>query len=230
MQSFRIIVSLSCISLILFGFQNCSPMSTKVGELPSASSDTALGEINAPPSRDVSAPSVMIDSPTANTMISGTVTISAVAVDDSGVRGVQFFIDGAAFGAEDTSPPFSISWDTTTVTSRSYTLGARARDAAGNIAQSAEVVITVDNRPPSDTTAPVVSITSPAANANVNGTINLTATATDNVAIAGVQFFIDGSPVGAEDTSSPYSVSFNTTTVQNGNRSLTARARDNFSE
>src|SRR5436190_1071820 len=76
-----------------------------------------------------------------------------------------------------------------------------------------------------DLTAPTVSITAPAAG-NVSGTINVTATATDNIGVTGVQFLLDGANLGAEDVSSPYSISWNTVTATNGNHTLTARARD----
>ncbi len=67
-----------------------------------------------------------------------------------------------------------------------------------------------------DTTAPTVNISSPAAGATVSAVINLTANASDNVAVAGVQFFLDGNPIGTEDTTAPYSISWNTTRVVNG--------------
>src|SRR5262249_1673807 len=43
---------------------------------------------------------------------------------------------------------------------------------------------------------------------------------------AGVQFLVDGAPVGAEDTTAPYSLAFDTTTFANGNHAFAARARD----
>ena len=76
-----------------------------------------------------------------------------------------------------------------------------------------------------DTQAPAINITAPAAG-NVSGTINVTANASDNVGVVGVQFLLDGVNLGAEDITSPYSVSWNTLTVTNGNHNLTARARD----
>ena len=72
---------------------------------------------------------------------------------------------------------------------------------------------------------PIVSITAPAAG-NVAGTISVTANASDNVGVVGVQFLLDGSNLGSEDLASPYSVSWNTLTSINGNHTLTARARD----
>ena len=78
----------------------------------------------------------------------------------------------------------------------------------------------------SDTTPPSVSITAPVANATVSNTITVTATASDNVGVADVQFQLDGVNLGAVLTSAPYSISWNTTTVANGTHTLTAIAHD----
>ena len=80
--------------------------------------------------------------------------------------------------------------------------------------------------PPPDTTAPTVSITSPGEGATVSGTIPVTAGASDDVGVAGVQFKIDGFNLGGEVTSPPYKVSAFTTTTSNGAHILTAVARD----
>lgn len=77
-----------------------------------------------------------------------------------------------------------------------------------------------------DTVAPTVSLTAPNGGATVSGSVQVTAQADDNVAVTGVQFLLDGSPLGAEDTTSPYAVSWDTTTATNGSHVLTARARD----
>ena len=77
-----------------------------------------------------------------------------------------------------------------------------------------------------DITPPSVSITSPSASATVSGTINITANASDNIGVSGVQFKLDGSNLSFEDTFAPYSVSWDTTTASNGSHTLTAVARD----
>jgi hypothetical protein len=77
-----------------------------------------------------------------------------------------------------------------------------------------------------DATAPTVAITSPGPGATVSGAVTITATALDNVSVAGVQFKLDGVNLSSEDTSSPYSVSWNTLAAQAGTHSLTAVARD----
>ncbi len=77
--------------------------------------------------------------------VSGTVAVSATAADNVGVAGVQFQLNGANLGAEDTSAPYSVSWDTTTVANGTYALTAIARDAAGNKTTSSAVSVSVSN-------------------------------------------------------------------------------------
>jgi hypothetical protein len=77
-----------------------------------------------------------------------------------------------------------------------------------------------------DTTAPTVSVTAPSNGATVSGNTTVSTNASDNVAVAGVQFKLDGSNLGSEDTSSPYSISWNASLASNGSHSLTAVARD----
>ena len=81
---------------------------------------------------------------------------------------------------------------------------------------------------PADTAPPTVAISAPTAGATVSGsTVTISATASDNVGVVGVQFKLDGVNLGAEDTTAaPYSVSWNTTTAVNGPHTLTAMARD----
>gem|GEM_PF-698801 len=78
----------------------------------------------------------------------------------------------------------------------------------------------------SDTTPPTVSITFPANNAQVNDIITVTADAADNIGVAGVQFLVDSTNVGAEDGTPPYGLSWDTRTATNGAHTLMARARD----
>ncbi|KKW28377.1 MAG: Fibronectin type III domain protein [Parcubacteria group bacterium GW2011_GWA2_52_8] len=105
-----------------------------------------------------------------------------------------------------------------------YHYRVKSRDAAGNLVTSGDFTLTTAAT--ADTTTPTVSISAPAANATVAGTINVTANAYDNIAVGGVQFKLDGANLGSEDTSSPYSASWNTTTATNGSHILSAVARD----
>ncbi len=177
------------------------------------------------PPADSSAPTVALTGPAAGSTVSGTVSITATASDNVGVSGVQFRVNGANQGSEDGSAPYSISWNTTTVANGTYTLTAVARDAAGNVATSAAVTVTVQNQVV-DTTPPVASVASPADGSTVSGTVTIMAAASDNVGVAGVRFRLDGTNLGAEDTTAPYSVNWNTTTATNGPHAVTVIARD----
>jgi len=72
-----------------------------------------------------------------------------------------------------------------------------------------------------DTTAPTVS----ASETGTSGTITLSATASDNVGVTRVEFYVDGT-LKATDTSSPYSTTLDSTTLTNGSHTLVARAYD----
>ena len=56
--------------------------------------------------------------------------------------------------------------------------------------------------------------------------MTVSATAADNTGVVGVQLILDGTNLGAEDTVSPYSFSWNTTTTADGSHVLTALTRD----
>jgi glucose/arabinose dehydrogenase len=77
-----------------------------------------------------------------------------------------------------------------------------------------------------DPTPPMVNITVPANGAAVQSIVTVTASASDNVGVAGVQFQVDGTDAGAEDTQSPYTFQWDTRSAANGAHTLTARARD----
>jgi thermitase len=83
----------------------------------------------------------------------------------------------------------------------------------------------VSGAPAPDTAPPSVSFTSPSSGGNVSGTVTLQVSASDNVAVSSVSFSVDGVHQGS-DTSSPFSYSWNTTTVTNGSHTLSATATD----
>jgi hypothetical protein len=190
-----------------------------------ADRDAPISGGSPPPPSDTTAPTVSLTSPGAGTTVSGSVTVAANAADNVGVVGVQFKLDGANLGTEDTASPYSTTWNTTTATNGSHTLTAVARDAAGNTTTSTSVTVTVSNSTP-DLTPPTVSVTAPTSGSTISGSQALTATAADNVGVVGVQFKLDGANLGTEDTASPYSITWNTATSANGSHTLTAVARD----
>ena len=102
----------------------------------------------APLSGDTTPPTVSVTAPTNGATVSGTIQVTANASDNDAVVGVQFKLDGADLGPEDTSAPYSFTWSTTTVPNGSHTITAVARDPSANAATSASVPITVTNNSP----------------------------------------------------------------------------------
>ena len=187
-----------------------------------AGNQTTATNVSVTVSNDTTAPTVELTSPAVGASVGGVVTVAAAASDDVGVVSVEFLLDETPFGPEDTTAPYELVWNTTADANGAHTLTAIARDAAGNQTTATTVSVTVEN----DVTAPSVAMTGPAAAGSVAGTVTLAAAVSDDVGVAGVQFMLDGAPLGAERTAAPYAVAWNTTAVGNGAHTVTARARD----
>ncbi|MEW6037747.1 MAG: S8 family serine peptidase [Pseudomonadota bacterium] len=83
--------------------------------------------------------------------------------------------------------------------------------------------------PAVDTTPPQVTLTEPTASATLSGTVNLAADASDEnggSGVAKVEFRVDGNIVGT-DTSSPYGLSWDSASVDDGSHVFDAIATDN---
>ncbi|HEY2054863.1 MAG TPA: galactose oxidase-like domain-containing protein [Solirubrobacterales bacterium] len=158
---------------------------------------------------------------TAGTVTSSKVPLSWTAsTDDQGVAGYRVFRDGTQVG-EVTGTSFT---DTTAAGSTTYSYTVKAFDDSGNVSEASSP-LPVTTPEAADTTPPTVTMTAPS-ESTVSGTIKLAATASDASGIAGVQFLVDGTPTGAEDTVAPYELSWDSTGVANGEHKLSARARD----
>lgn len=185
----------------------------------------SLTEFETAPPADTIPPTISILSPADGDSVPSTFTASADSTDNVGVSGVQFILDGANFGQEIISQPYSLSINTTT---GAHTLSARARDTAGNAATSSAVSFTVTGSGGGggDTTPPSVTITGPATGNILSGESFVSISATDNTEIAGVSLFLDDALFETEDTVSPYSFTWNTANQTDGTHTLFALARD----
>lgn len=206
---------------------NGSHALTAVARDPSGNMTTSSTITVTVSNADTTPPVVSITAPANAATVSGSaVSITATATDNSGtVSGVQFKHGTTNIGVEDTSSPFAVSWDTTGLANGSYALTAVARDPTGNTTTSSTITVTVSNG--GDTTPPVVTIVLPLEGATVSGTIvTVSATASDNVGVAGVQFKLDGVNLGSEQCCASNDIVWNTTTTSDGAHVLTALARD----
>ena len=168
------------------------------------------------------------------------------STDNVGVAGYRIF-SGSAFIATSSGTSYK---STGLLAGSTYPYAVAAYDAAGNASpQSASVGATTlsstssgnsnsntnsnsnststsnNTTSTADTTLPTTSITSPAANATVSGTVTVTASASDNVGVVKVEFYVDGA-LKSNDTSSPYTFSLDTTVLSNGGHALTTKAYD----
>lgn len=86
-----------------------------------------------------------------------------------------------------------------------------------------DLVFAVKTTP--DTEQPGTAITVPAAGATVGGSTTVTASASDNVQVTRVEFWLDNALL-ATDSTSPYSIVWDTTGVANGPHTLVSKAYD----
>lgn len=167
-------------------------------------------------------PTVSITSPGSGStsLVNTTITISASATTTVGVIStVQFYVNGATVGSSSVFP-YTATWRPTAV--GTYTLSALATDSLGNIGASTNVSVTINASPSVAITSPVGGTLVPVGSATA---ISASASAsTPGATIASVQFYANGTAIGAADTTAPFSASW--TPAASGTFSLTATATD----
>jgi hypothetical protein len=178
---------------------------------------------------DSTPPTVTLASPTAEAKVSGTATLTATATGPHPIASVQFLLDGQPLGAPVTAPPYTLQWTVPSTVSGAHYLSAQATDSEGFVGTALDVPVTVEPGTGGgpDKEPPVVSIASPAAGAVVSGAVPVSATVTDKLdAVASVQFYLNGQPLGEPVKSAPYALTWYTTLATNGPNTLTAQATD----
>jgi hypothetical protein len=183
--------------------------------------DTLTVTYNVP---DTTNPAVTISGPTSSAThaTSATpMTVSGTASDNVGVTQVTWANDRGGSG----TASGTTTWSATNVALQSgaNVITITARDAAGNTASD---TVTVTYTPP-DTTAPVVSISSPTtASTHTNGTstMSLGGTASDSVGVTQVTWSNNRGGSGTATGTTAWSVS--SITLQDGSNVITVTARD----
>lgn len=142
-------------------------------------------------------------------------TLRAEARDDLRVDSVTFLLDGLPVGT-DFKSPYEVTVPVP-AGAPSVRVGARAVDLGGNVGTAEEVELAVI---PDD--QPTVTLIAPAegGRATQGTSLTLAATATDDVAVAKVELFVDGVRRGTR-TAPPYRIDF---TVPFGVSELTVEA------
>ena len=141
------------------------------------------------------------------------------ATDDVAVAGYALYRDGAPAGTT-TATSFTFSGLQCGTT---YELGVETIDAATKRSERRTLDASTEA---CDVTPPSVAVTAPASGTVVTGTVTVQGNADDDRGVAGVQFLLDASALGPEDTAAPYSAAWSTAASTAGGHVLTATARD----
>jgi len=148
-------------------------------------------------------------------------------------RDVRFYVDGALSSAQTS---YTIARKNGTV----FQVGAQPGQYYGYpftgtldelriyraALSAADVLQLSGGSPQNDVVPPTISFTGPAPGQVLSGKVTLSATAADDLGVAGVQFTGDGALLGPELTAAPYTTIWDTTLVANGPHILGAVARD----
>jgi glucose/arabinose dehydrogenase len=181
--------------------------------------DSGTGPDNTPPAVTLTRPTTDT-SAAANTVV----LLAATAADADGTVLAVDFRDGTTVIGTDSTSPYAFEW--TPTINGDHLITARATDNDGSVTISAGRIVTVSGGT-GDVQAPSVAWTAPAERASgLEGAINLTANADDNIGVAAVEFAVDGESLG-EVTSEPYHFSLPATSAYTtGSHFLQVRARD----
>ena len=173
-------------------------------------------------------PTGQIITPWPGQVVSDTVIIEISATDNEGIESVEISIDGNVLSTVSESP-YQYEWDTGTATEdQDHVISALITDLSNNTTYVDPVSVFVDNQDPEDTTPPIAVISHPLSGQTVSGTVAFTVMAQDDIGIASVEFFIDGSSTAVESTStSTYTYNWNTTGLENNSQhTLSAQVTD----
>ncbi len=167
--------------------------------------------------------STFTTSPSTTVQDSTAVTITLTGTGTAwttGTPGTPTFLLSGGTGASITAQTITSS------TSATLTINAGSAVTTLTIADPTNNSTTTVSVTSSDIIPPVISLTTPSVGTVSGPSVTVSASASDNAVVIGVQFKLDGSNLQAEDIVSPYVISWDTTTVADGIHTLTAVARD----
>lgn len=185
-------------------------------------------------SSDGQAPSVTIDEPAEGAEVSGTTDVLGTASDaDGNVTDVRVRIDDGPWVQADGTDSWSFSWDTTQHADGGHTVTVEAVDD-GNKTATAQRNVTVANggsggggSGSGGGQAPTVSIDDPSDGTTVNGTVLVAGTASDpDGNLSEVKARVDDGFWSPANGTAEWSFSWDTTSVEDGDHTITVQAVD----
>ena len=188
-----------------------------------ASANTGSGNVTVTVQNGTSALAAGFSSPAAGATVAGAVTVGLTASGGSQPYTYRLTIDGTqVFTTTVSAASASFNWNTTTVGNGSHTLGLTVTDAGGASATASRTVTVSNGGTPLS-----ASFTSPAAGANVNGTVSVGLAAAGGTPAYTYRLAVDGTQVFSSTTSAAStSYAWNTTTVADGAHTLSLTVTD----
>ena len=139
---------------------------------------------------DNHAPSVVLTSPPAG-IASNTIAVSATATANAGIARVEFYRDASILLGTVTTPPYSVSFDTTTVVDGSHCFYAKADDLAAHVSATSSNCVMVDRSAPS---VPIGLTAKTVATNQIN--LGWSASSDSGSGVASYRVFRDGEQIG----------------------------------
>lgn len=166
---------------------------------------------------DVVNPVAWFTYPLPGRFLSGTFTATAGSSDSGVLARADLYVDSTYHGTV-TSAPWAVDVDTAAYTSGVHTLRWRMFDAAGNVGVVQRSVVF-------DNAAPQVAFAAPYPSQPVQGTVTVSASASDDAAVAAAVLYAGSTVVGI-DRSAPFDVQWDTSAFDEGPVTLRWRIFD----
>ncbi len=149
--------------------------------------------------------------------MSGPVTLTVATAP--GVSWCNYYVDGNCFAS---TPPNSISWDSSKVANGIHTIAANAYSSSRALLGISSVTVSVLNPVISVSPASALKITAPTAGSQISGSILIAAN--QPAGVTWENFYIDGNWIAS---SPPFSFNWNSKQISNGTHTISVTSYGN---
>ena len=149
--------------------------------------------MDSPSHLDETPPVVHITYPANQSIVSGSILITAYAFDNNKLENVKLYLDDAIIFQSDTKP-YEVVWNTLLFQEEeNYTISATAEDSSGNKTFSKSIEVQIDNY---DNIKPNGIFLYPSTGQTLNGVVEISIHAEDNNEVDFIDLFLNGDKIG----------------------------------
>ena len=149
--------------------------------------------MDSPSNLDETPPVVHITYPANQSIVSGSILITAYAFDNNKLENVKLYLDDAIIFQSDTKP-YEVVWNTLMFQEEeNYTISATAEDSSGNKTFSKGIEVQIDNY---DNIKPNGIFLYPSTGQILNGVVEISIHAEDNNEVDFIDLFLNGEKIG----------------------------------